>query len=756
MFKRRRKNERGLALVELVIVLALTALATSAALVGRGALQRETSFTAAVDQVREQIISVQNESQSGVNIQVGGAGASDLEYFGKMIEFNRANPRQFSSYTLVAENNQANSPLFRCFDQTLQVKDQLEFFGGQDGIGSATQGIIFTRNPEETYVTPEGYNPGPANDPRCASAPGGGGSLDPNGDADGDGVLNGSDDCPFVGKAGEVGVDGCPISVPPDADGDGVSDGTDICPGTPVSQRPVNARGCYDQDGDGLSDDPRDSPIDACPTQAGPIANNGCPIGTKACAKDASYQCGLLGSYYRTKNIDAIGQPARGQYLDKAIGGALGDSNSPGIQQSAYPDFIPTLRARTDQGVAQHASVRWTGQIRLTSPSTQLCFLADDVSRLYIDNTILDVAYTGVLAAPSGTWPEYCGTYNTIIPASGEAWLPFEYRYANTSDYSEYSAFARFYRGSGNSVDFSEDDFRVSKSVSLFDNSTPQGLNGSYYRDNNADPSPSFDIYAGSYLQNSFGNVANGTADSGWYNRLRTRAGAATTDLFGAIWVGYMHLPSTARYRFCTESDDAGYFYHYPQAAHLVLDWPGGHGATLYCSSYKTYFAGQHLLQLATMDTYRTFPNVSSYRILYQIEGQSGPTDIPDNWLSYEDYMVDKTRIFDSSGEGYSDAVYSMRIRQLAFEYSQKVNSLGLNKYLSTPAYAAYQSTPRLANGQANVLTATNYTKQNLSSPYLSDSASEGLQFPFRVVGEDRRANIIVNTQTNTIKRVIQ
>ena len=88
-------------------------------------------------------------------------------------------------------------------------------------------------------------------------------------DSDGDGVVDGSDQCP---DAPGPAPDGCPP--PPDADGDGVPDAIDACPTAagPVNTDPTK-NGCTpppDADGDGVPDG-----ADACPEITGD-APNGC------------------------------------------------------------------------------------------------------------------------------------------------------------------------------------------------------------------------------------------------------------------------------------------------------------------------------------------------------------------------------------------------------------------------------------------------------------------------------------------------
>ncbi len=91
-------------------------------------------------------------------------------------------------------------------------------------------------------------------------------------DSDGDGVGDGTDQCPNTPAGVAVDATGCER----DSDGDGVVDSRDQCPGTPRGV-PVDANGCpMDSDGDGVSDDQ-----DACP---GTVA--GAEVDEKGCEKD--------------------------------------------------------------------------------------------------------------------------------------------------------------------------------------------------------------------------------------------------------------------------------------------------------------------------------------------------------------------------------------------------------------------------------------------------------------------------------------
>lgn len=92
-------------------------------------------------------------------------------------------------------------------------------------------------------------------------------------DSDGDGVLDGQDECPSTTTMTPVNSQGCPL----DSDHDGVPDQQDNCPAT-MANTMVDAKGCtisHDRDGDGVLDEQ-----DNCPnTSAGvKVDKQGCTI----------------------------------------------------------------------------------------------------------------------------------------------------------------------------------------------------------------------------------------------------------------------------------------------------------------------------------------------------------------------------------------------------------------------------------------------------------------------------------------------
>jgi outer membrane protein OmpA-like peptidoglycan-associated protein len=166
-------------------------------------------------------------------------------------------------------------------------------------------------------------------------------------DADGDGVINETDQCPDTPRGALVDSVGCPL----DADGDGVFDGLDQCPDTP-SGAFVDERGCpTDTDADGVPDG-----IDVCPnTPVGAtVDENGCPTD----ADDDGVFDGLdqcpdtpLGA-----EVDAVGCPTDAdgdgvydgldQCPDTPPGTTVDATGCPVIERDSDGDGVPDSRDR--------------------------------------------------------------------------------------------------------------------------------------------------------------------------------------------------------------------------------------------------------------------------------------------------------------------------------------------------------------------------------------------------------------------------
>ena len=99
----------------------------------------------------------------------------------------------------------------------------------------------------------------------------------PPSDSDGDGIPNGSDNCPSVANTSQSNIDGDGLgdACDPDMDGDGVANGSDNCPVNPnASQSNMDGDGLGDacdpdMDGDGVANG-----SDNCPSNANPSQSN--------------------------------------------------------------------------------------------------------------------------------------------------------------------------------------------------------------------------------------------------------------------------------------------------------------------------------------------------------------------------------------------------------------------------------------------------------------------------------------------------
>jgi len=172
----RRSN--GFTLVELVIVLALSALVLSGVLAGSGVLQRRTELSSAVDAVRLQLKGIQSEAFQTVSQRSDNkAGTSDETTFGKLVEFeNQANAttpggeKQMKVWTLVESADK--STLYKCNEQDESLPLQMSFMDAKNGATTnGFEAVIFGHNPNQTYVVPSFGDPQNGNSPGADCKP---------------------------------------------------------------------------------------------------------------------------------------------------------------------------------------------------------------------------------------------------------------------------------------------------------------------------------------------------------------------------------------------------------------------------------------------------------------------------------------------------------------------------------------------------------------------------------------------------------
>lgn len=210
------KRQGGVTLVELVLVLAITAGAIASAIAVRSSLQKDISFSTSIEQVKNQIIAAKTESVQSVKDGTGGAGNTDASVFGKIVEFDPGDKFNMKVSTLIegdyGPSGATSRRLAKCDTRTVQLKDQVEYKG------ALKQSIVFKKSPDQIFVPPSNYN---ENDgPSCAALALSPGAHIPNYggyDSDNDGIPDASDACP--NQPGPGTPNGCPSGDPPSPTG---------------------------------------------------------------------------------------------------------------------------------------------------------------------------------------------------------------------------------------------------------------------------------------------------------------------------------------------------------------------------------------------------------------------------------------------------------------------------------------------------------------------------------------------------------
>jgi prepilin-type N-terminal cleavage/methylation domain-containing protein len=156
------RTDKGFTLVELVIVLAISALLLAGIVAGQGAIQEHTAFSSAIDSARLQLKEVQNEATQSVAAQTTStSGASDETDFGKLVEFDNSTPAsasQMKTWTLVEDA--AKTTLYKCDEEDITIGQGVNFINATNGATTSnTEAVIFGRNPNQTYVDPDFVDP---------------------------------------------------------------------------------------------------------------------------------------------------------------------------------------------------------------------------------------------------------------------------------------------------------------------------------------------------------------------------------------------------------------------------------------------------------------------------------------------------------------------------------------------------------------------------------------------------------------------
>lgn len=162
-------NQQGITLVEVTLVLAISALALAAVLVAPQTTRKNASFTGSVDQLRNDLRGMQNEGTNYVSDRSDdAAGRTSAAAFGKLVEFSSSasEVNQYRVWTLVQdEDNAASDQLYKCEMRVVQLQDGLRY---QPASGVTSQALMFRRNPGSAYVVDnfvDAGNPAVPSDP---------------------------------------------------------------------------------------------------------------------------------------------------------------------------------------------------------------------------------------------------------------------------------------------------------------------------------------------------------------------------------------------------------------------------------------------------------------------------------------------------------------------------------------------------------------------------------------------------------------
>jgi len=168
----------------------------------------------------------------------------------------------------------------------------------------------------------------------------GGNNSEPDGDTDGDGILNADDVCPRIAGVEGGERSGCPTVTEDDRDGDGVLDSVDFCPDQAGATESDGCPLLTDTDGDGVP-----NVDDLCPSDPGvtqPDFATGCPLdgsGTSPSIRLDDSVCRIVGDNVTlfdnaANNAEAIGTYNNAQ-AESGAGDVIGRSATTGWFQTS-------------------------------------------------------------------------------------------------------------------------------------------------------------------------------------------------------------------------------------------------------------------------------------------------------------------------------------------------------------------------------------------------------------------------------------
>jgi prepilin-type N-terminal cleavage/methylation domain-containing protein len=494
------REQRGFTILELVIVLAITSLMLVAVIAGKGVLFQNSAFTGAMDDAQNTFRQIQNEANQALSINTLGTGQSAEVIFGRLVELTTGSSTLRTWTLVGAEDNTGTvASLAKCDEDDMTLPDGVVYQASNPTYPTKavvfTRNTAQTATTGQIFVAPDGADDTtqPSNG-TPASCPSGGTALPPASSGPDSGALASECD-PALGetdtRTGTTdATDTCSSVVPPaptltvtDAEGTSAT-GTALAAGalttstaklpTVTVTLPATPAGSDANETIHLWDGATETTVSVHPTtdngsasfsftlpSTGPTENTltatwvlgssqeslhsyavdvtytAAPPSTCSAAASiaAGYQCGLTGSYYRGSDWGKKGQLPQTVVIDgagagKNIGETLGNS------AAAYSNFLPTLRTRTGQPIAQTASVNWTGQIYLAAGNQTVCLQSDNTSSNF------SIAGSTAVAGNSGPSPAGSGC-TTASGGTQGTWSSITINYTHSSSSGEGSASVR-------------------------------------------------------------------------------------------------------------------------------------------------------------------------------------------------------------------------------------------------------------------------------------------------------------------------
>lgn len=164
------RQQRGFTLIEVVVVLGISALLLTTFLSGRGVQREQSRFSTTVDSAVGFLVDQQNQAQT--SLQSGAAnnraryGTSDVAVFGQLVEFNPATPSKLTAWTLVIRDDGVGG-LVQCDKVDYNMPNGVVYNGKvinpATGLGDGTSRaeVIFTKLPAQLYIVlapPKNFN----------------------------------------------------------------------------------------------------------------------------------------------------------------------------------------------------------------------------------------------------------------------------------------------------------------------------------------------------------------------------------------------------------------------------------------------------------------------------------------------------------------------------------------------------------------------------------------------------------------------